>query len=186
MTATITADNKVYDGTTNAVTHITLGSGVVSGDNVSVVDGTGTFANKNAGTRTVTDSGITLSGPDAGNYAVNGTATATAMITQATPAFSSLAPHWPPPRSSTTSSAASTSAVTSAATAIPSGSVSITVHGVTMKAAINASSARFAVTFNSSNWAVGSYPVTFPMPATPTSPVPATTCFATAWSSIRR
>jgi hypothetical protein len=81
LTATITADSKTYDGTTTAVTHATLGGGVIGSDQVSLVDGAGTFASRNAGTWTVTDTGLSLSGADAGNYTVNGTATATASIT---------------------------------------------------------------------------------------------------------
>ncbi|MFA6924627.1 MAG: YDG domain-containing protein [Bacteroidales bacterium] len=68
-----TANNKVYDGTTAA----TLNTGsativaVLGTDVVSLIcsDATGTFANKNVGTaKTVTVSGCTLSGADAGNY----------------------------------------------------------------------------------------------------------------------
>jgi hypothetical protein len=81
LTATITADSKTYDGTTAAVPHAMLGSGAVGSDQVSLVDGTGTFASRNAGTWTVTDMGLSLSGADAGNYMVNGAATATASIT---------------------------------------------------------------------------------------------------------
>ena len=80
LTATITADNKPYDGTAAAVDHATLGSGVINGEDVSLVDGTATFASKNVGTQTVTDTGLSLTGTDAGNYTVNSTATATATI----------------------------------------------------------------------------------------------------------
>src|SRR5882724_4297209 len=80
----ITAANRVYDGTTTAtITNRTL-SGVISGDAVSYVGGTAAFADPNAGTgKTVTAAGLSLSGPDAGNYTVNSTATATANITPA-------------------------------------------------------------------------------------------------------
>jgi Tfp pilus assembly protein PilE len=54
---------------------------VVTGDQVSLVNGTAIFASKNAGAWTVTDTGLSLSGADAGNYTVNGTATAAAEIT---------------------------------------------------------------------------------------------------------
>ena len=48
----------------------------------SYVGGTATFDNKNVGTaKTVTVTGITLSGADAGNYTLNSTATTTADIT---------------------------------------------------------------------------------------------------------
>lgn len=80
LTATITASNKVYDGTTAAVDTPSL-TGVINGDSVTLVDGTATFATRNVGTQTVTDSGITLSGSGAGNYSVNSSATDTAKIT---------------------------------------------------------------------------------------------------------
>lgn len=83
----ITAENKVYDGDTDA-TIITDGatiSDIVSDDNVTidVTGATGTFDNKNVGTgKTVTISGIALGGTDAGNYVLSGnSATATADIT---------------------------------------------------------------------------------------------------------
>ena len=82
LTATITADDKPYDGTLDAVDHATLGSGVINSEDVSLVDGTATFASKNVGTQTVTDTGLSLTGADAGNYTVNSTATATATISR--------------------------------------------------------------------------------------------------------
>lgn len=81
----ITAENKVYDGDTDA-TIITDGatiSDIVSGDNVTidVTGATGTFDNKNVGTgKTVTIIDITLGGNDAGNYTL-ATVTATGNIT---------------------------------------------------------------------------------------------------------
>ncbi len=67
----ITAENKVYDAATGAV--INTGSatfgGLVSGDDLSLLGGTGTFADKNVGTaKTVTVAGLTFGGNDAGNY----------------------------------------------------------------------------------------------------------------------
>ncbi|HBB86211.1 MAG TPA: hypothetical protein DC047_01185, partial [Blastocatellia bacterium] len=82
LTATITADNKTYDGTTAATIYVSL-AGVISPDIVTPV-GTGTFDNANAGTgKTVTSSDIAIGGADAGNYLVNSSATTTANITQA-------------------------------------------------------------------------------------------------------
>ena len=69
----ITADNKVYDGTTSASlnTSNVSYSGMISGDSVTLSgSAVGVFANKNVGTHTVTVSGYTLSGQDAGNYVV--------------------------------------------------------------------------------------------------------------------
>ncbi len=81
----ITANNKGYDGGTTAT--LNTGSaalvGVVSGDTVtlSTAGATGTFNNKNAGTaKTVTVSGLTISGASAGNYTLT-QPTTTANIT---------------------------------------------------------------------------------------------------------
>jgi hypothetical protein len=79
----ITAANKVYDGTTTA----TLSGGVVAGaiaaDNVTIGTPVGSFSDKNAGTgKTVTITGVALAGSDALNYTLaSGTATAKADIT---------------------------------------------------------------------------------------------------------
>jgi hypothetical protein len=77
-----TANNKVYDGTTTAAV-LTLGSaGVLAGDTVTFADTGASFADKNAGTaKTVTISGITAGGTDAGNYSINPLATTAANIT---------------------------------------------------------------------------------------------------------
>ena len=81
ITGSITAANKVYDGTRAAtITSRTL-SGAISGDDVTYIGGTATFASKNVGTWTVTATGLSLAGADAGNYTVNTTATTTATIT---------------------------------------------------------------------------------------------------------
>ncbi len=54
---------------------------MLGGDDVSYVGGAATFADKNAGAaKTVTATGLGLSGADAANYTVNGTATTTADI----------------------------------------------------------------------------------------------------------
>ena len=71
----ITAGNKVYDGMVSAVLN-TSGAvlvGVLTGDDVSLVTtgATGSFTNKNVGTgKTVMTSGFTLTGADAGKYAL--------------------------------------------------------------------------------------------------------------------
>ncbi len=84
LTVSATGINKTYDGTTNAT--VTLSStGVVSGDNVSTSYTGATFADKNVGNgKTVSVSGISLGGADAGNYTSNSTASATADITPLT------------------------------------------------------------------------------------------------------
>ncbi|MDH4746427.1 YDG domain-containing protein [Sphingomonas sp. CBMAI 2297] len=73
ISAILTADNRVYDGTTNATGSLTL-TGLVSGDQVAA-SGVLAFDSKNAGTRTATASGITLSGTDAANYVISSTST---------------------------------------------------------------------------------------------------------------
>nr|WP_082591417.1 YDG domain-containing protein [Duganella sp. Root198D2] len=77
-TLTPAAASKIYDGTTAANVSAT---GIVSGDAVNL-SGNGTFASKNVGNYTVDISNITLSGADAGNYALASTsASASASIT---------------------------------------------------------------------------------------------------------
>ena len=67
----ITANNKIYDGTTAATLNyptITTAMGLVKGDNLSVT-ATGTFSDANAGdSKTVTISNLALSGSSVGNY----------------------------------------------------------------------------------------------------------------------
>ncbi|OIP46573.1 MAG: hypothetical protein AUK31_07735 [Fibrobacteres bacterium CG2_30_45_31] len=68
----VTANDKVYDGTTDA----TLSGGVfvdtIVGDALTLVKGTGFFDNKNAGTsKSVTASGYSIEGADATNYTLS-------------------------------------------------------------------------------------------------------------------
>ena len=83
----ITANDKVYDGTTVAELNTNSASigGKVGNDDVTidVAKATGTFDTKNVGTgKTVTITDITLGGNDAGNYTLSSdSATATADIT---------------------------------------------------------------------------------------------------------
>ncbi len=67
----LTAQNKVYDGGTNATLSGTAGlSGVVGSDDVSLTGAAvGAFTDANVGTgKTVTVSGLSLTGADAGKY----------------------------------------------------------------------------------------------------------------------
>ncbi len=85
ITGSFTASNKVYDGNTSATITGRSLTGVLGADDVSYTGGTATFNNKNVGTgKTVSGSGFSLSGGDAGNYSVNTTATTTADITSRT------------------------------------------------------------------------------------------------------
>lgn len=86
ITGTFTASDKVYDGTTAAsVTNRSLvGVIVIAGtpDDVSLSGGTATFSDRNVGPgKTVTLTGATLAGTDAGNYVLDSVATTTASIT---------------------------------------------------------------------------------------------------------
>ncbi len=85
LTPSITASDKVYDGTTAATILTRTLSGVVGAEDVTLTGGTANFADPNVGTWTVTATGLTLSGADAGNYQLSTTtATDTADITAAT------------------------------------------------------------------------------------------------------
>uniref|UniRef100_UPI00203C89C5 YDG domain-containing protein n=1 Tax=Janthinobacterium sp. JC611 TaxID=2816201 RepID=UPI00203C89C5 len=81
--AGLSAAGKVYDGTT-AATVSASANGVLGQDVVSVVGGSGSFADKNAGMgKLVTASGFRLAGADAGNYTLETTGgTAQATIAQ--------------------------------------------------------------------------------------------------------
>jgi len=80
LTVTATGINKVYDGNTAAT--VTLSDNRVSGDVFNDSYTTATFADKNVGnSKTVSVSGISISGADAGNYTFNTTASTTANIT---------------------------------------------------------------------------------------------------------
>ncbi|MCA6215646.1 filamentous hemagglutinin N-terminal domain-containing protein [Ideonella sp. B7] len=81
---TVTADNKVYDGTTTASVGGGLLAGVVSGDSVATRL-TGQFDNKNAGTGKTVSVDLGLTGADAANYVLaSSTASTTADITAKT------------------------------------------------------------------------------------------------------
>ncbi len=71
VTGSFSAANKTYDGTTDArITGRSL-TDVLAGDDVSLSDGTASFADKNAGIgKTVSGTGFTLSGTAAGNYSL--------------------------------------------------------------------------------------------------------------------
>ena len=82
LTVTATGVNKVYDGTTTAT--VTLSDNRVSGDVFTDSYTSAIFGSKDVGTgKTVTVSGISISGTDAGNYTFNTTASTAANITPA-------------------------------------------------------------------------------------------------------
>ena len=78
LTPSVSASNKVYDATAVASVSGSLG-GVVAGDSVSLLSAMAEFNDKNVGNaKLVTASGLSISGADAGNYALVG-ASATAV-----------------------------------------------------------------------------------------------------------
>jgi len=85
LTASVTANNKPYDGSVTAIIGTCQLSGVTSGDTVTCQAGAASFNNPNAGFgKTVTATGITLAGADAGKYQLSSTtASTTADITKA-------------------------------------------------------------------------------------------------------
>jgi hypothetical protein len=79
----VTAANKVYDGATTATISGTAAvSGLVGSDVVTVNNGTAAFADKNVSNgKTVSFSGFSLGGANAGNYSLSQPANTTANIT---------------------------------------------------------------------------------------------------------
>src|SRR6185503_15721246 len=90
VTPVITAANKIYDRTTSAALASCTVTGALGGDEVACT-GTAAFETAIVGAgKTVTASGLTLTGADASNYVLlSTTATTTASITAAmvTPAI---------------------------------------------------------------------------------------------------
>ena len=83
----LSAQNKPYDGSTAAIVSGTaVISGMITGDNVTVNAGTAVFSDANvANGKTVTFSGYSLGGTDAGNYVLSAQpASVTANITLGT------------------------------------------------------------------------------------------------------
>ena len=82
ITGSFTADNKMYDGNNSATVLTRSLTGAIGGDVVSLTGGTATFRDKNVGNgKTVTLTGASLGGADAGNYVLDSVATTTANIT---------------------------------------------------------------------------------------------------------
>ena len=83
--AAITAAGKTYDGTSNATIVSSNLTGIINGDVVILSGGVAAFPDKTVGSnRTVTATGLSLTGPNAGNYTLTSTsAIATADVTSA-------------------------------------------------------------------------------------------------------
>jgi uncharacterized protein YaiE (UPF0345 family) len=93
LTPGVTAANKVYDGTTAATITGRSLTGVLGADDVTLTGGTAIFASKIVGNgKTVTVSGLTLGGADAGNYSLTPPPATTAAITPATPTITWATP----------------------------------------------------------------------------------------------
>jgi len=81
LTASLAAANKVYDATRTATVSGSL-SGAIAGDDIRLDGVTGLFDTRDAGTgKTVTLTGGTLRGADAGNYLLDSIGSALADIT---------------------------------------------------------------------------------------------------------
>lgn len=80
-----TAENKTYDATATATitpSGVSITSGIIGSEDVSLNSIIGTFSDKNVGNaKTVDLKNSTLTGSDAGNYVINVTPTASANIT---------------------------------------------------------------------------------------------------------
>ncbi|MFP4157622.1 MAG: YDG domain-containing protein, partial [Opitutales bacterium] len=87
----ITADDKVYDATTDATIDDSGAAfaGLFAGDTVTV-SAAGAFADKNAGTAKTVNLSSSYGGADAGNYTITDQATTTADITPAALSVSGL------------------------------------------------------------------------------------------------
>ncbi|MCE7798872.1 YDG domain-containing protein [Sphingobium sufflavum] len=69
----VSALDSIYDGTTHAVLSGGTLSGILGSDAISLVTGTGSFADRNVGTnKAIAVSGFGLSGADAANYVLSG------------------------------------------------------------------------------------------------------------------
>jgi hypothetical protein len=80
LPVSIVGVDRPYDGTTNASVSFTHSA--LAGDDVQVLFGSASFADRNVGTdKDITVSGLALGGADAGNYSIDIVATAIADIT---------------------------------------------------------------------------------------------------------
>ena len=81
VTATFADISKIYDGTTNTAPGAGTLTGVIAADEGNVnVSASAAYDEKNAGSRTVNYTGVTLSGAEAGNYSIATTATGNGTI----------------------------------------------------------------------------------------------------------
>ncbi|MGA2255267.1 MAG: G1 family glutamic endopeptidase [Thermoguttaceae bacterium] len=96
VTGIVTVANKVYDGTTKGTIIGEALNGVLGSDAVSLAGGTATFATAAVGTGiTVTVTGLSLTGANAGDYVLaSTTVTTTASITSGAQKKSTISANW--------------------------------------------------------------------------------------------
>jgi hypothetical protein len=80
ITIDITAQNKVYDGNTDAIVSVSAISGLVTGEEVTATASNARFDTKEVGNDKTVTADISIDGADAGNYMFNATASTTASI----------------------------------------------------------------------------------------------------------
>lgn len=80
ITGSITAQDKVYDGTTNAIVNGSL-NGLITGDQVNL-NAQGQFADKNAGSNKNVNVSGNLSGTDGANYSLQANSQTKASISR--------------------------------------------------------------------------------------------------------
>jgi hypothetical protein len=156
----ITAENKVYDGNTTAVLDIAGAelSGVFDGDVVTLntASASGTFAAAGVGNDiTVTVSGLSIEGADAERYALT-QPTASADITPASLTFNSLS--YPTIVQGTENT--SLGGIICCGSLYPTGSVRITLNGVTQNARVSSSDGSFSSVFATAGLTASGSPYT--------------------------
>lgn len=126
--------NRVYDANTDAT--VTLSDNHLGSDSVSDSYGSASFADANVGTgKTVTVTGITISGTDAGNYTLqNTTATTTANIT---PAPTTVGVSAPSPSTYGQSVSFTATVTSSVSGTVPANSVQFLIDGVDFGPAVS-------------------------------------------------
>ena len=86
LTPSVSAGDKTYDGTSGATITDRSIDGVIDSEDVSLIGGVAVFNNRHTGiNKTVTITGLSLDGADAGNYALTSTAAATQAAVHARP-----------------------------------------------------------------------------------------------------
>jgi hypothetical protein len=80
LSISLTAQDKAYDGNTQAAVMASITQGVINGDDVTALASNGQFDNASVGHGKTVTAAITLTGTDAANYSSSPTATATASV----------------------------------------------------------------------------------------------------------